>query len=55
MEVLRVPVFDTQAIRRITKARNGYLAKKLMKQQSRRVTVECMSFESLDYVSDANL
>ena len=36
---LRVPVFDTQVIRQISKARNDQLARRLMNQQSRRVKV----------------
>ena len=39
MEALRAPVFDTQVIRQISKARNDQLARRLMNQQSRRVKV----------------
>ena len=39
IEALRAPVFDTQVIRQISKARNDQLARRLMGQQSRRVKV----------------
>jgi hypothetical protein len=39
IEGLRVPVFDTQVIRQISKARNDQLARRLMTLQSRRVKV----------------
>ncbi|KJA16870.1 hypothetical protein HYPSUDRAFT_46906 [Hypholoma sublateritium FD-334 SS-4] len=39
IEGLRVPVFDTQVVRQISKARNDQLARRLMSLQSRRVKV----------------
>ncbi|KAF9472733.1 hypothetical protein BDN70DRAFT_886627 [Pholiota conissans] len=39
IEGLRVPIFDTQVVRQISKARNDQLARRLMNLQSRRVKV----------------
>lgn len=39
MEALRAPIFDTQVVREISKARNEQVARKLVALQSRRVKV----------------